>query len=94
MDETKFEQLVSVLDAAQHWQCQLMFPAGSTDAVNLCEYLHRDFLGVCAHTVKSPSYPSTSRFRFPPDRYGDGLKSVEQLRKDLVASAKQSGFLF
>ena len=41
MDETKFEQLVSDLDAARHWQCQLMFPAGSTDAVNLCEYLQR-----------------------------------------------------
>jgi hypothetical protein len=93
MDETKFDELVAVLDAAQHWQCQLMFPVGSSEAVNLCDYMHRDFLGDHAQPPDIASFPSTSRFRFPQERYGDGLKSVGKLRKDLVTAAKQSGFV-
>ena len=93
MDETKFDQLIAVLDAGQQWQCELLFPVGSEEVVNLCEYMHRDFLGEHARTVDVTSFPSTSRFRFPPDRYGDGINSVDTLRKDLVAATKQSGFV-
>ena len=72
MDETKFDQLIAVLDAGQQWQCQLLFPVGSDEVVNLCEYMHRDFLSEHARTIDVTSFPSTSRFRFPPpDRYGD-----------------------
>ena len=93
MDETKFDQLIAVLDAGQQWQCELLFPVGSEEVVNLCEYMHRDFLGEHARTVDVTSFPSNSRFRFPPDRYGDGINSLDTLRKDLVAAAKQSGFV-
>mmetsp|Transcript_28741 Transcript_28741/g.41145 ORF Transcript_28741/g.41145 Transcript_28741/m.41145 type:complete len:88 (-) Transcript_28741:245-508(-) len=67
-----------------------MFPVGSSEAVNLCDYMHRDFLGDHAQPPDIASFPSTSRFRVPQERYGDGLKSVGKLRKDLVTAAKQS----
>ena len=84
MNETKFKELTALLHAGQQWRCQLMFPLGSEDAVNLCDYLHRDFLGEHAQTIQTASFPSTSRYRFSPDLYGDGIKSVDRLRKDLV----------
>jgi hypothetical protein len=93
MNETKFKELTALLHAGQQWRCQLMFPLGSEDAVNLCDYLHRDFLGEHAQTIQTASFPSTSRYRFSPDLYGDGIKSVDRLRKDLVEAAKQSGFV-
>jgi len=50
-------------------------------------------LGDPAEIMETASFPPTSLSPFPPpDLYGDRIKSIDKLRKDHVASAKQSGF--
>ena len=70
-----------------------MFPVSWSETVHLCNYMHCEFLGDHVQATDLASFPSTGHFRFPPELYGDGLKSVENLRKDLVTAAKQSGFI-
>ena len=53
--------------------------------------MHCDFLADHAKIMDNASFPPTSHFPFSPEYYGDGIKSVDKLRKDLVASAKQAG---
>ena len=93
MDETNFDQLVALLEAGQQWHCKLMFSVDTEHVVNLCDYMHRDFLPDHVKVTDTASFPPTSRFRFSPELYGDGIKSLNKLRKDLVASAKQAGFV-
>ena len=93
MDETNFDQLIALLEAGQQWHCKLMFSVDTEHVVNLCDYMHRDFLPDHVKVTDTASFPPTSRFRFSPELYGDGIKSLNKLRKDLVASAKQAGFV-
>ena len=59
----------------------------------MCDFMQCDFLPDHAKIMDNASFPPTSHFPFSPEYYGDGIKSVDKLRKDLVASAKQAGFV-
>ena len=71
MDETNFDQLVALLEAGQQWHCKLMFSVDTEHVVNLCDYMHRDFLPDHVKVTDTASFPPTSRFRFSPELYGD-----------------------
>ena len=93
MDETNFDQLVALLEAGQQWLCKLIFSVDAEHVVNLCDYMHRDFLPDHTKHTDTSSFPHSSHFGFSTDLYSDGIESVDKLRKDLVASAKQAGFV-
>ena len=85
--------MYTLLEAGQQWHCNLMFSVDAEHVVNLCDYMHRDFLPDHAKVTDTSLFPHTSHFRFSPDLYGNGIKSLDKLRKDLVASTKKAGFI-
>ena len=74
MDKTNCNQLSWTAMALQ-----LNVLGGAEDVVNLCDYMHHDFLAEHAKIMETASFPPISHFPFSPDVYGDGIKSVNKL---------------
>ena len=88
------EVLDNIINSMHTWECMLTFvdgrhPDGYTD---ICQYLYNDHCNTAALVGSTASFTKNCFYYFDTNIYGDGIDSEEKLVKDLINTARSSGF--
>jgi len=94
MDAIVLKEVLDNINSLHTWECMLNFvdgrhPDGYTD---ICQYLYNNHCNTTALVGSTASFTKNCFYYFDTNIYGDGIDSEEKLVKDLINTARSSGF--